>query len=443
MFSRLNVSSVVNKFPKSRSGLAGNEYFTPLVGGFIGEYNATSTALTVQRMSIGPSGEICVVGYVSAGTPFVMRVLSTGEFSWAFTIPTDYPYVGCAINSSGQVHVATRNSNRAVLFQLSTSGSIVWQQSIVRSTGSPSDYAYSIAIDSSDFIYLNGGSNSFGTYEGQLIQRFNSGGSRSWSRRHGGGSFVSYPYGIATDGSSVYSVCHSDIVTGNGYDMAIAKHNASDGTLSWQRKVTTAGGDGDISYDVATYSGQNIVVAGYLGGTNIATLLSYNSSGTLQWKKSLGSGTLFYSCAMDSSGNIYALGSSSSEVTSLLIAKYNSSGALQWQRKITGSVQNPSNGQQDANIRTDGTYIYFSAAATVSGIKNLYVFKLPCDGSGMRPYTMFNQTITYSETTRTSTDAGGTDSANSLGTESITPTVATPTHTFTSLTTTTKKIRVT
>jgi hypothetical protein len=294
-----------------------------------------------------------------------------------------------------------------------------------------------------DFIYLNGGTNNYGTYEGQLIHRFNSVGSRNWSRRHGGANFVSYPYGIATDGTSVYSVCHSDIVTGNGYDMAIAKHSASDGTLAWQRKVTTAGGDADISYDVATYAGQNIVVAGYLGGTNIATLLSYNSSGTLQWKKSLGSGTYFYSCAMDSSGNIYALGASSSEATSLLIAKYNSSGALQWQRKITGSVQNPSNGQQDGNISTDGTYIYFAAKAVVSGITNLYVFKLPCDGSGMRPYTMFNQTITYSETTRTSTDAGGTDSANTLGTASITPTVATPTHTLTSLTTTTKKIRVT
>jgi len=105
---------------------------------------------------------------------------------------------------------------------------------------------------------------------------------------------------------------------------------------------------GDYGNDVTTDSSDNIYVTGSTGGgldgnTNSGNydifLLKYNSSGTKQWTKQLGtsSGDYGKGVTTDSSGNIYVTGdtwggldgNTNSGSNDIFLVKYNSSGTKQ------------------------------------------------------------------------------------------------------------------
>lgn len=112
------------------------------------------------------------------------------------------------------------------------------------------------------------------------------------------------------------------------------------GTLSWQRRSTTMSG----SWHDARYSSSTnmLYVAGmcYTADSWNATLVKFNSSGTLQWTRSLNNATYwdaFVGMDMDSSENVVAAGWSDTGGFAFrgLVAKYNSSGSILWQRIFT------------------------------------------------------------------------------------------------------------
>src|SRR6056297_3444863 len=108
-------------------------------------------------------------------------------------------------------------------------------------------------------------------------------------------------------------------------------------------RLQTLGGSGEDSGEsVAIDLDGNIYVLGYTTSTAASNddflLAKYDSSGTIQWQKTLG-GSVFgegYSVAIDSSNNIYAFGRinnlSGAFKDAFLLAKYDSSGSIQWQR---------------------------------------------------------------------------------------------------------------
>jgi hypothetical protein len=79
-------------------------------------------------------------------------------------------------------------------------------------------------------------------------------------------------------------------------------------------------------------------------------VVKYNSSGTKQWTKQLGSSSTDYAngVAVDSSGNVYATGhtwggldgsnaGAGNGSTDLIVVKYNSSGTKQWTKQLGSS----------------------------------------------------------------------------------------------------------
>jgi len=160
----------------------------------------------------------------------------------------------------------------------------------------------------------------------------------------------------------------------------LAKYNSS-GTIQWQRVLGGASNDGGQS--VAVDSSGNIYALGNTssaGAGSIDILLAkYNSSGTIQWQRVLGDTSFDFgaSVAVDSSGNIYAFATAYiAGVESFLLAKYNSSGTIQWQRSIVGAAPK--------SIRIDSSnnvYLLGSTASAGAGSNDFLLAKYNSSGT--------------------------------------------------------------
>lgn len=196
--------------------------------------------------------------------------------------------------------------------------------------GTADDYAYDVAYDSTGAVYTAGQNETSGEGTNAQIIKYDSSGTIQWQRDINAGSFKNDQFlCIQIDGSdNIYAAGKGDNI------LFVAKYNTS-GTIQWQRKL-----DGGTSrwYGMDLDSSGNVYVCGVIasGGTglNDGIVAKYNSSGTLQWQRALGTSSkyiTFFDLSIDSSGNIYVVGSGSFNV----VCKYNSSGTLQWQRDVS------------------------------------------------------------------------------------------------------------
>ena len=144
--------------------------------------------------------------------------------------------------------------------------------------------------------------------------------------------------------SSIFISCSKSIDDGS-------KSTDNSTTSHWTKQLGTI--SSDYGYSVTTDSSDNIYVTGYTyggldGNTNFGNqdifLVKYNSSGTKQWTKQLGTSSIDtgYGVTADSSGNIYLTGwtnggldgNTNSGVYDIFLVKHNSSGTKQWTKQL-------------------------------------------------------------------------------------------------------------
>lgn len=221
------------------------------------------------------------------------------------------------------------------------SGAITW----ANNTYNLDNYSYAVTVDASENIYLahevdQGG----GLNVGQLaVSKFNSAGSRAWT----------------------------SAVRGESYSLA---------GYTFYRTIT--------AQSIEVDSSGNIYAAGNKLNTSDVTraaIFKFNSSGTIQWARALGTtaGT-YYGVTTDSSGNIYACGSVGSVA---VVVKYDSSGNISWQRSWSGGV-----GDSFRSIAIDSNGDLCICGATSSageGSNDALLIKLPADGSLTGTYGNF------------------------------------------------------
>ena len=188
------------------------------------------------------------------------------------------------------------------------------------------------------------------------------------------------------------------ISCGSSDDASTSTGNTT--TSLWTKQLGTSSSDGGSG--VTTDSSGNVYVTGYtLGGldgnTNSGSydmfLVKYNSSGTKQWTKQLGSSGWDWGNGVttDSSGNIYVTGytnggldgNTNSGYGDIFLVKFNSSGTKQWTKQLGTSSSDSGNGvitDSSGNIYVTGYTLGGLDGNTSSGNKDIFLVKYNSDG---------------------------------------------------------------
>ena len=282
---------------------------------------------------------------------------------------------GVAVDSSDNVYVVGLTAATGTLnFQwakYNVSGTLQWQRYL---GGAASDIAYGVAVDSSSNVYVVGSSDT----KNIQLAKYNTSGSIQWQRRLSVPTLTAEGKGISVDSSgNVYLVGDSHTNPPGTNNFQIAKYNTS-GTIQWQRTLGGAGSGYSYGRGVAVDSSGDVYVVGSTDnpGTTRIELAKYNTSGTIQWQKSLGSGgATGYGVAVDSSGNVYITGVDSA--SDMQLAKYNTSGVIQWQRKLSGF-----NSDVGFAIATDtSANVYAVGYSNISGTNRVQIAKYNSSGT--------------------------------------------------------------
>ena len=199
--------------------------------------------------------------------------------------------------TSGSIDGQSSNGQSdAFITKFNSDGSNVWTRLL---GGVSSEYAVSVSTASDGSIYIAG--NTYSSIDGQssngggdaFISKFNSDGSKVWTKQLGGDSYdYASSVSTASDGSIYIAGSTFGSIDGQssngGHDAFISKFN-SDGSKVWTKLL--GGGSYDYASSVSTASDGSIYIAGQTSGSidgqsrlgsggNDAFVIKLNSDGS-------------------------------------------------------------------------------------------------------------------------------------------------------------------
>ena len=383
-----------------------------------------SNSNTGNDVAIDGDGNVYTSG-MSDSDIFVVKHDKDGTEQWQRLINTNSSEkVGVGLDNSnnvyvvGDTNVSSQGSLDFHITKFNSSGTEQWQRGL---GGSQIEQFFGHSItDSSGNTYGTGYTNSAGQGSfGQYLVKWNSSGNVQWQRtlsmsgQHTGRD-------VALDSSgNVYMCGESDLGTLNNTNLTLAKWT-SNGTHQWTRYLRGSS-YGEVGDAVAVDSSDNIYVCGRTdsagAGSGDLLLVKYNSSGTVQWRRTLG-GTGYdqgRGVAVDSSDNIYVCGTTRSIGNGsryIMIAKYNSSGTIQWQNTLGGTSRDE--GEHIKVDSSDNIYVVGKTQSTGQGSNDIFVAKLPNDGSLTGTYG----SLTYAASTFNGSSPSYTEGTPSLSSAS-------------------------
>ena len=287
----------------------------------------------------------------------------------------------------------------AFVSKYDASGNYQWTKAF---GGTGTDWANSVAVDSSGNVYIGGWFNSTVDFDpgagvdnrtsagsdDAFVSKYDASGNYQWTKAFGGTGYDA-AYSVAVDSSGNVYVAGGfrstvDFDPGAGvdnrisagdYDAFVSKYDAS-GNYQWTKAF---GGTGrDSAYSVAVDSSGNVYIGGWFrntvdfdpgagvdnrisAGDNDAIVSKYDASGNYQWTKAFGgTGTdSANSVAVDSSGNVYVAGVFKNTVDfdpgagvdnrtsagdyEAFVSKYDASGNYQWTKAFGGTGTDSAN----------------------------------------------------------------------------------------------------
>jgi hypothetical protein len=407
------------------------------IGYVWGELDSTaSTSYAIGRISVSGATGALIAAYNSTGVLQWQRNLGVGS---GLTVPPNY--TTGAIDSSGNIYAIAYEVVGAnydwLVVKYNSSGTILWQKSY-RQGGSISGSPYAATLDSSGNLFVVGDNDGTG-----YIYKIDSSGTLLISKSLQQLSRGQELKGVQVDSSgNVYTVGWGQTSTSGATQCSFIHKLDSTLTTLWTRQYQVASVSDQFNSLYTDTSGNSYAA----GLANLApqatTFVKYDTSGNLQWQRYITSGftqsavtPLTGLISYDSSGNIYLLTgnpNSSAGNSQANIFKYNTSGTLQWQRSLTGSLN-----ISKINVKGNNFYVYGTAAGN-----GAFTFNAPIDGSKTGTYVLNGISYTYAASSFT--DAAGSATSNTVGpyatgtvsptTTTTTLTAATPTYTSTTTT---------
>ncbi|MBD1895741.1 SBBP repeat-containing protein [Coleofasciculus sp. FACHB-129] len=260
--------------------------------------------------------------YSGPDDAWVAKYDSSGTQQWIRQLGILSASYGVAVDNSGNVYISGEGMGDPRFAKFDSNGNLQWRELWFKTSYEES--ASDIAVDVSGNVYMTGstlgslGGTNVGGHDG-WVAKYDSSGIRLWARQLGT-SRDEHSHSVAVDSlSNVYITGTTDGSLGGtnagGADAWIAKYGSS-GTLLWKRQLGTA--STDHSYGITVDSFGDLYITGTtngsLGGTNAggsdAWVAKYDSSGTQLWKRQLGtnSGDDAVDVAVDNLGNVYISG---------------------------------------------------------------------------------------------------------------------------------------
>ena len=356
--------------------------------------NIYVVAETVQSGSVSQKGAL-------------VKYSTDGEVLWARTYSgsstaTNARFHTVRVDSNDDIIVGGQDTGNFVVCKYDSSGSLVYQKKTTGYFGTPNG----MNLDSSDNIYF--------TTDTTYLVKLNSSGAFQFARLLSGSYIGFQDIAVATSGN-IYVCGQTDASPiGPNVGAFLAKYNSS-GTLQWQRGYGGTTGS-DYAHGIALDSSENIYTTGRMtsfgAGSNDTYINKHNSSGTLQFTRTLGGGVTEYGfgMAVDADDNVLLCGlgtTGAPAYNAFLLALYSSSGTLQWQRGLgTGDTCQANRVAFNAN----GDILVTGQENLSNG--NWITAKLPVDGSLTGTYGRFYYfATTFTDTAQTITN--GTTSLTS------------------------------
>jgi len=399
----------------------------------------TSASDFGRGVMVDSSNNIYVTGYTAGGLDgndflntsgnvdiFLVKYNSSGVKQWTQQLgtPVSDKGFGLTVDNSSNIYVTGYTGDLApnvggldgntssgewdlFLVKYNSSGTKQWTQQFGTSSR---DEGRGVAVDSSDNIYVTGwvqggldGNSNSGESDFILV-KFYDNGTKQWTRQLGT-SLYEGGFGVTVDSSNNIYVTGwtGGGLDGNtsegGSDIFLIKYNSS-GTKQWTQQLGTSSSDygGGVTVD----SSNNIYVTGYTNGgldnnTNSGStdifLVKYNSSGTKQWTRQLGTSSSDEGkgVTVDSSDNIYVTGFTSGGLDNntnlgskdIFLVKYNSSGTKQWTKQMGTSTDDRGYGvmvDSSNNIYVTGNTYGRLDNNTSAGDADIFLMKFNSDG---------------------------------------------------------------
>jgi len=399
-----------NKMPQSSNSNAPEQHWNRTWGGngndsaicialdssdniyIIGIYNVTSE----PSSSISSSNNIVAQPPPTnfGGDVVLLKYDSSGEYQWNKTWGGSGRDEGrsIAVDSSDNIYLVGNSAEGGVVFlKYDSSGELIWDKS-----WSNDSSAMAITIDSVDNIYITGRQSG-----SVIIWKYNSLGVYQWERTWEGGVFSHMGYGIAVDSSINIYLTGNMYVMGSFYDSFLLKYDSS-GVLQWN--TTWGGSEFDMGTSIAIDSSNNILIAGITssygaGGFDIF-LVAFDSSGQLQWNTTWG-GSEFDGgwdiLTLDQSGNIYigaGTGSYGAGLIDGILLNYSSTGQQQWNTTWGGSGDDGFNSiivdSSDNIFLTGYTESFGAGGGDIILVKYSHSTKTPDNGFEISGYDLFS-----------------------------------------------------
>lgn len=398
----------------SLGGSSGFDYY-------FGMYVIGSGTTVFRGVDFDSDDNIYVAGLGLSSDAALVKILPGGSLFDAYTLAGVSGYLGCATNSNDEIFVAGNSSSgdaRMDGYELSGGDlSRSWHKELEH--GSNTIIFYNCALAGTSDVYACGYNNSaaYGGDEVQLAKYSQSDGSLTWQKTIG--SALSQRGACAVDGSGNPHVVTRETVTRNAINvMKIASSGAS---ITWQRTLEHGSSAFSVNDGMAICldASDNVYAAAtLLTSDKEIHIVKYNSSGTIQWQRSLsdsGADLTPHGLDTDSSGNVYIAGEGYDGANFyILVAKYNASGTLQW--KNTWQPSTPDNtlrmeGFDSLRLDSNEDIVVVGSSFDSSylGDNPGWVLKLPNDGSltGTHGDWSYATATGVTSATPTNTDAAG------------------------------------